>query len=84
MLSAHIGNWEIAGHLLQRLNTEMNIVMFDGKQQCIKEYMEPVNYRRSSKIISLKKIFPISMPFMMPLKIMSLSVRTQTAIFIRK
>ena len=33
LLSAHIGNWEIAGHLLQRLGTEMHIVMYDGEAQ---------------------------------------------------
>lgn len=55
LLSAHIGNWEIAGHLLQRLNTEMNIVMFDGEQQGIKEYMESVTGRSSAKIILIKE-----------------------------
>jgi predicted LPLAT superfamily acyltransferase len=55
LLSAHIGNWEIAGHLLQRLNTEMNIVMFDGEQHHIKEYMESVTGRRSAKIILIKE-----------------------------
>ena len=37
LLSAHIGNWEIAGYLLKRLNTRINIVMFDGEHQKIKE-----------------------------------------------
>jgi hypothetical protein len=31
LLSAHGGNWEIAGHLLNRLGTEMHIVMYDGR-----------------------------------------------------
>jgi len=55
LLSAHIGNWEIAGHLLQRLNTSMNIVMFDGEQEQIKSYMDSVTGRRSAKIILIKE-----------------------------
>ena len=55
LLSAHIGNWEIAGHLLQRLNTSMNSVMFDGEQERIKSYMDSVTGRRSAKIILIKE-----------------------------
>jgi predicted LPLAT superfamily acyltransferase len=55
LLSAHIGNWEIAGHLLQRLNTRMNIVMFDGEEQRIKEYMESVTGRHSARIILIRE-----------------------------
>ncbi|MDP4132014.1 MAG: lipid A biosynthesis acyltransferase [Bacteroidota bacterium] len=54
LLSAHVGNWEIAGHLLQRLNTKMNIVMFDGEQRQIKEYMESVTGSRSARIILIR------------------------------
>jgi predicted LPLAT superfamily acyltransferase len=77
LLSAHIGNWEIAGQLLKRLNTEMNIVMFDGEQQRIKEYMEGVTGQRNAKIISLKMTFLIFTPSMKPLEIMSLSACMQ-------
>jgi predicted LPLAT superfamily acyltransferase len=55
LLSAHIGHWEIAGHLLQRLNTGINIVMFDGEERHIKEYMESVTGRHSAKIILIKE-----------------------------
>jgi len=55
LLSAHIGNWEIAGHLLQRLNTNMNIVMFDGEQEQIKAYMDSITGRHSAKIILIKE-----------------------------
>lgn len=54
LLSAHIGNWEIAGHLLQRLDTRMNIVMFDGEAQQIKEYVDSVTGARSARIILIK------------------------------
>jgi predicted LPLAT superfamily acyltransferase len=55
LLSAHIGNWEIAGHLLQRLNTSMHIVMFDGEQEQIKAYMERITGRHTAKIILIKE-----------------------------
>jgi predicted LPLAT superfamily acyltransferase len=54
LLSAHIGNWEIAGHLLQRLNTKINIVMFDGEQQQLKEHLEKTTGSRNANIILIK------------------------------
>ena len=54
LLSAHIGNWDIAGHLLKRLQTRINIVMFDGEHQKIKEYLEGVTGERNANIIVIK------------------------------
>lgn len=54
LLSAHIGNWEIAGHLLKRLNTKINIVMFDGEHQQLKQYLESTTGRRNANIIVIK------------------------------
>lgn len=54
LLSAHIGNWEIAGHLLKRLNTRINIVMFDGEHQQIKEYITGVTGKRNVHVIVIK------------------------------
>src|SRR6218665_1717723 len=31
LVSAHLGNWEVAGHLLKRLDTTINILMYDGE-----------------------------------------------------
>ncbi len=55
LLSAHIGNWEIAGHLLNRLDTRVNVVMFDGEQHQIKTYMESVTGERLLNVIVIKK-----------------------------
>jgi predicted LPLAT superfamily acyltransferase len=64
LLSAHIGNWEIAGHLLKRLNTTINIVMYDGEQQQIKAYLQQVTGARNTQLILIKEdlshIFAIS------------------------
>ena len=54
LLSAHIGNWEIAGHLLKRLDTSINIVLFDGEHENIKQYTDSVTGKRQVKIIVLK------------------------------
>lgn len=54
LLSAHIGNWEIAGHLLKRLNTKINIVMFDGEHQQLKQYLENTTGHRNAHIIVIK------------------------------
>lgn len=54
LLSAHIGNWEIAGHLLKRLNTRINIVMFDGEHRQLKQYLENTTGQRNANIIVIK------------------------------
>src|SRR5882724_4467705 len=67
LLGAHIGNWEIAGHLLERLGTTINIVMFDGEHQQIKEYLDSVTGQKNAKIIVIKNdlshIYEISEAF---------------------
>jgi len=57
LLSAHIGNWEIAGHLLKRLNTRIHIVMFDGEQQKIKAYLDKVTGERQAHVIVIRNDF---------------------------
>jgi len=55
LLSGHVGNWEAAGHLLKRLNTRINVVMYDGEHQQIKEYLERVTGGHKLNIILIKK-----------------------------
>ena len=54
LLSAHIGNWDIAGHLLKRLDATINILMFDGEQKQIKEYLATVTGKKFINIIFIK------------------------------
>ena len=54
LLSAHIGNWDVAGHLLKRLETRINIVLFDGEHEQIKEYLEGVTGKRNVNLIVIK------------------------------
>ena len=53
LISAHVGNWEGAGHLLKRLNTKINIVMYDGEMEKIKHYLDGVR-ERSFNVIVIK------------------------------
>ena len=54
LLSGHLGNWEAAGHLLQRLNTTIHIVMYEGEDAQIKKYMDSVTGRKTFNIIAVK------------------------------
>lgn len=54
LLSGHLGNWEAAGHLLKRLNTKINIVMYDGEEANIKQYMDQVTGEKTFNIIYVK------------------------------
>jgi len=38
-LSAHLGNWEVAGHMLQRVGATINILMYDGEAADLKALM---------------------------------------------
>jgi predicted LPLAT superfamily acyltransferase len=55
LLSAHIGNWDVAGHLFKRLESRINIVLYDGEHEQIKEYLDGVTGKRSVNIIVIKK-----------------------------
>ncbi|HMT29148.1 MAG TPA: lipid A biosynthesis acyltransferase [Bacteroidia bacterium] len=55
LLSGHLGNWEAAGHLLKRLNTKINIVMYDGEDANIKQYMNEITGEKTFNIIYVKQ-----------------------------
>ena len=54
LLSAHVGSWEVAGHLLGGLTTVINIVVFDGEKESIKDYMESVTGKSTVNFIVIK------------------------------
>jgi predicted LPLAT superfamily acyltransferase len=55
LISGHVGNWEVAGHLLKRLNTRINVVMYDAEHQRIKSYMEEVTGGRNFNVIVIRE-----------------------------
>jgi predicted LPLAT superfamily acyltransferase len=53
LLGAHLGNWEIAGQLLYRIDTSIHIVMLDNEQQQIKSLLEKHATGKSFSIIPI-------------------------------
>lgn len=51
LVSAHIGNFEMAGHMLERLKTSVNIIMFDAEHARIKNYLSSVTSRNFNVIV---------------------------------
>ena len=54
LISAHIGNFEMAGQLLNRISTKVNVVMLDEEHQMIKKYLSSVVQVKSINIIAVK------------------------------
>jgi len=57
LISAHLGNWEIAGHFLKKLSVPINIVLFDGEHEKIKDMLDNVLKEKRFKIIAIKDDF---------------------------
>lgn len=54
LINAHIGNWDIAGQLLDRLSTRTHVLMFDAERQNISSYLEKVMTEKNVHIIVIK------------------------------
>ncbi len=54
LIGAHMGNWEIAGNLLERINVKVNIVLLDAEHQKIKTILETHKIVRKFNVISIK------------------------------
>lgn len=67
LLSAHIGSFEMAGHLLKRINIPVNILMFEAEHEHIKHYLSEIYKNINANIITIKDdmshIFEISRVF---------------------
>lgn len=63
LLSAHAGNWEAAGQLLHKLNTPVNIVMYDGEDANIKQFLQKAGEKKFNIIFvknDLSHVFAIN------------------------
>jgi predicted LPLAT superfamily acyltransferase len=55
LVGAHLGNWEVAGYFLYRINIPINIVVYDNECEDIKECLKSaVNRKNTCRIIPLK------------------------------
>jgi len=54
LIGAHMGNWEIAGGLLNRIETKVNIVLLDEEEQKIKTMFDIFGIKRNFNIIAIK------------------------------
>jgi predicted LPLAT superfamily acyltransferase len=52
LVGAHMGNWEVAGQLLERIDTPVNIVMVDAEREAIRNLMEKVMVNKKIRIIA--------------------------------
>jgi len=57
LIGAHIGNWEVAGQLLKRLEAKVNIVMYEAEHERIKELLKNNNVVSQANIIPIKNDF---------------------------
>ncbi|MDP1622252.1 MAG: acyltransferase [Bacteroidales bacterium] len=57
LVSAHVGNWEIASQLLNRLGKRINIILFDAEHQRIKGYLSDVMTNRNVNFIVIRDDF---------------------------
>jgi predicted LPLAT superfamily acyltransferase len=55
LVSAHVGNWEVAGQGLNRLNVPFNILMYENERANIKGYMDRVQKEKKIKIIGINE-----------------------------
>ena len=51
LIGVHAGSWEIAGHLLKRLDTRINIVMFADEHQKIQHFLSEMYKGQKVKFI---------------------------------
>jgi predicted LPLAT superfamily acyltransferase len=54
IVSAHLGNWEVAAHMLQDTGTAINVLMYDGEAEQLKALMEQYDRKRSFNIIYVR------------------------------
>jgi predicted LPLAT superfamily acyltransferase len=54
LIGAHIGNWEIAGQLLDRIETPVHILMVEAEHQRIKALLDSVMTKKTIDIIPIR------------------------------
>jgi predicted LPLAT superfamily acyltransferase len=55
LISAHIGNWELAAHVLKEITTKINIVVYEDEHVQIKNYLDTVMKDKNFNFIIVNK-----------------------------
>lgn len=55
LISGHLGNWDMAGNMLRRIESKINIVLFEGEAEQIKQYMDKFAGTPTYNIISIRQ-----------------------------
>jgi predicted LPLAT superfamily acyltransferase len=51
LVTAHLGSWEVMGHLLERLKTPVTLVMYDGAPPALRATLERLSAGRSFRVL---------------------------------
>ena len=54
LISAHVGNWEIASSLLKELHSKINVVLLDAEHKNIKKTLDKTMTKRDLNIIPIR------------------------------
>jgi len=57
LISGHIGNWEVGGKALDYLDKKINLVVLDGEEQAIKNYISDILTDRNVHFIKIGNDF---------------------------
>ena len=57
LISGHIGNWEVAGQLLNRLEKKIHVLVFDAEHEQIKRYLDNVVNNKGVNFIVIREDF---------------------------
>jgi predicted LPLAT superfamily acyltransferase len=62
IINAHVGSFETAGQLLERINTKIHLIMLDAEHQKIKNYVSDVLDNKRVNIIAIQDDFSHIIP----------------------
>ena len=62
IINAHVGSFETAGQLLERINTKIHLIMLDAEHQKIKNYVSDVLDNKRVNIIAIQDDFSHIVP----------------------
>ncbi|NLX71923.1 MAG: lipid A biosynthesis acyltransferase [Bacteroidales bacterium] len=57
LIGAHMGNWELAGNLLDRIDSKVNVLMLDAEHQSIKALLESHKVLSKFEVILIRDDF---------------------------